>query len=100
MRWGLNDLAQRLDCQPAAAELSEGLVPSPASGASGLRSDGRCMLRAIGELPEDELEFFELVRTEGMTQAEVAHVLGGDGVATAEPRPAAPGGATGRPLPG
>ena len=35
MRRELNDLAQRLDNQPAAAELSEGLVPSPASGASG-----------------------------------------------------------------
>ena len=28
MRWELNDLARRLDCQPAAAELSDGLVPS------------------------------------------------------------------------
>jgi hypothetical protein len=60
MRWKLNDLAQRLDCQPAAAELSEGLVRSPASGASGLRSDGRCMLRAIGERPEDERQVFDL----------------------------------------
>jgi DNA-directed RNA polymerase specialized sigma24 family protein len=76
MRWELNDLAQRLDCQPAAAVLSEGLVPSPASGASGLRSDGRCMLRAIGELPEDEPEVFDLMRTQGMMQAEVSHVLG------------------------
>jgi RNA polymerase sigma factor (sigma-70 family) len=76
MRWELNDLAQRLDCQPAAAALSQGLVPSPASGASGLRSDGRCMLRAIAELPEDEREVFDLVRTQGMTQAEVSHVLG------------------------
>jgi DNA-directed RNA polymerase specialized sigma24 family protein len=65
----VNDLAQRLDCQAAAAELSEGQVPSPASGASGLRSDGRRMLRAIGELPEDEREVFDLVRNQGMTQA-------------------------------
>jgi RNA polymerase sigma factor (sigma-70 family) len=76
MRWALNDLAQRLDCQPVAAELSEGLEPSPASGASGLRSDDRCMLRAVGELPKDEREVFDLVRTQGMTQAEVSHVLG------------------------
>jgi RNA polymerase sigma factor (sigma-70 family) len=76
MRWQLNDLARRLDCQPAAAELSEGLVPSPASGASGLSPDGRCMLRAIGELPEDEREVFDLVRIQGMTQVEAAEVLG------------------------
>src|SRR5215469_2159251 len=31
MRWELNDLARRLDNQPAAAELCEGLVPAPAS---------------------------------------------------------------------
>jgi RNA polymerase sigma factor (sigma-70 family) len=34
------------------------------------------MLRAIAELPEDEREVFDLVRTQGMTQAEVFHVLG------------------------
>ena len=60
----------------AAAELCEGLVPAPASGASGLSPDGRSMLRAIGELPEDEREVFDLVRIQGMTQAEAAHVLG------------------------
>ena len=76
MRWELDDLARRLECQPAAAELCEGLVPAPASGASGLSPDGRSMLRAIGELPEDEREVFDLVRIQGMTQAEAAHVLG------------------------
>src|SRR6516225_2557579 len=35
MRWELNDLARRLECQPAAAVLCEGLVPAPASGAYG-----------------------------------------------------------------
>ena len=30
MRWELNDLARRLDEQPAAVELREGLVPAPA----------------------------------------------------------------------
>jgi hypothetical protein len=49
----LNDLARRLDSQPAAAELYEGLVPAPASSVSGLSPDGYRMLRAIGELPED-----------------------------------------------
>jgi RNA polymerase sigma factor (sigma-70 family) len=34
------------------------------------------MLRAIGELPEDEREVFDLVRTQGMTQAEVSRVIG------------------------
>ena len=59
--WERNDLAQRLDEQRAAAELREGLVPAPASSASGLTPDGRRMLQAIGELPEDEREVFDLV---------------------------------------
>src|SRR4051812_30638607 len=50
MRWELNDLARRLDEQPAALALSEGLVPAPASSDSGLTPDGRRMLQAIGEL--------------------------------------------------
>ena len=76
MRWELNDLARRLDDQPAAVELCEGLVPAPASSGSGLTPDGRRMLQAIGELPEDERETFDLVRVQGMTQTEVAQVLG------------------------
>ena len=52
-RWELNDLARRLDSQPAAVELCEGLVPAPASSVSGLSPDGYRMLPAIGELPED-----------------------------------------------
>ena len=52
---------------------ARGLVPSPASSASGLSPDGR---RAIGELPEDEREAFDLVRIQGMTQVEAAEVLG------------------------
>jgi RNA polymerase sigma-70 factor (ECF subfamily) len=76
MRWELNDLARRLDDQPAAVELSEGLVPAPASSLSGLTPDGRRMLQAIGALPEDEREAFDLVRVQGMTHAEAAQVLG------------------------
>jgi RNA polymerase sigma-70 factor (ECF subfamily) len=34
------------------------------------------MLRAIDELPEDEREVFDLVRIQGMTQAEAAQLLG------------------------
>jgi RNA polymerase sigma factor (sigma-70 family) len=76
MRWELNDLARRLDDQPAAIELCEGLVPSPASSGSGLTPEGRRMLEAIGDLPEDEREAFSLVRIQGLTQVEAADVLG------------------------
>jgi RNA polymerase sigma-70 factor (ECF subfamily) len=76
MRWELNDLARRLDEQPTCVGLREGLVPAPASSASGLSPDDRRMLRAIGELPGDEREAFDLVRVQGMTQAEAAQVLG------------------------
>jgi RNA polymerase sigma-70 factor (ECF subfamily) len=76
MRWELNDLARRLDEQPAAVGLHEGLVPAQASSVSGLTPDGLRMLRAIEELPEDEREAFELVRVQGMAQAEAAQVLG------------------------
>ena len=76
MRWELNDLARRLDNQPAAVELNEELVASPASSASGLTSDGLRMLQAIGALPEDEREAFDLVRIQGMTQVEAAELLG------------------------
>jgi RNA polymerase sigma-70 factor (ECF subfamily) len=34
------------------------------------------MLQAIEQLPEDEREVFELVRIQGLTQAEAAEVLG------------------------
>ena len=76
MRWELNDLARRLDQQPAAVELREGLVPAPVSSGSGLTAEGRRMLEAIGGLPEDEREAFDLVRVQGMTQVEAAEVLG------------------------
>jgi RNA polymerase sigma factor (sigma-70 family) len=76
MRWELNDLARRLDEQPAAVELCDGLVPAPANSDSGLTPDGRRMLEAIGSLPEGEREAFDLVRIQGMTQAEAAQVLG------------------------
>jgi RNA polymerase sigma-70 factor (ECF subfamily) len=77
MRWELNDIARRLDEQPAAAALQEGLVPAPASSSdSGLSPDARRMLEAIARLPEDEREAFDLVRIQGMTQAEAAGVLG------------------------
>ena len=76
MRWELNDLARRLDEQPAALELNEGLVPAPPSSGSGLTPNGRRMLEAIDRLPDDEREVFGLVRIQGLTHAEAAEVLG------------------------
>jgi RNA polymerase sigma-70 factor (ECF subfamily) len=76
MRWELNDLARRLDEQPAAVELRDDLVPAPSSSASGLTPNGRRMLEAIENLPEEEREAFCLVRVQGMTQTEAARLLG------------------------
>ena len=76
MRWELNDMARRLDERPAAVELREELVPTPASSDSGLTPDGRRMLDAIAALPEREREAFDLVRIQGLSQAEAAAVLG------------------------
>jgi RNA polymerase sigma factor (sigma-70 family) len=76
IRWELTDLALRLDEQPAAVELREGLVPAPASSVSLLTPDGRRMLEAIDGLPEDEREAFSLVRIQGLTQVEAAEVMG------------------------
>ncbi len=76
MRWELNDLARRLDEQSTAVELREGLVPAPASSESMLTPDGHRMLEAIDKLPEEEREVFDLVRIQGLTQAEVSDVLG------------------------
>ena len=76
MRWELNDMARRLDEQPAVEELRDGLVPAPATSDSGLSPDARLMLEAIGRLPEDEREAFDLVHIQGLSQAEAAEVLG------------------------
>jgi RNA polymerase sigma-70 factor (ECF subfamily) len=76
MRWELNDLARRLDEQPAAVGLSEGRVPAPPSSVSGLTPNGLRMLQAIDALPGEEREAFELVRVQGMAQTEAARVLG------------------------
>jgi len=76
MRWELNEMARRLDEQPAAVQLGEGQVPAPASSDSGLTPGTRRMLAAIANLPEAEGEAFDLVRVQGLTQAEAAEVLG------------------------
>ena len=75
MRWQLNDLARRLDQQPAAVELQEGIVPALASSGSGISADGRRMLDAIDKLPDEEREVFGLVRMQGLTKTEAAEVL-------------------------
>ncbi len=76
MRWELNDLARRLDEQPDAVELREDLVPAAQSSGSALSADGRRILEAIEELPEEEREVFGLVKIQGLTYAEVAEILG------------------------
>ena len=76
MRWELNDMARRLDEQPAAVEFPDEAVPAPPSSDSGLSPDGRRILAAIDGLPEGEREAFDLVRIQGLTQAEAAQVLG------------------------
>jgi RNA polymerase sigma-70 factor (ECF subfamily) len=77
MRWQLNDLARRLDEQPAAAALAEGGVAAPSgSSDSALTPDARRMLQAIDGLPEEEREVFDLLRIQGLTYAEAAGVVG------------------------
>jgi RNA polymerase sigma factor (sigma-70 family) len=76
MRWELNDLARRLDQQPAVMELHDEAVPAPGSSDSVLTPDSRRILEAIDHLPEGERETFDLVRIQGMSQAETARMLG------------------------
>lgn len=76
MRWELNEMARRLDERPVAVELREELVPTQVSSSSGLSPGSRRMLAAIDDLPEHEREAFDLVRIQGLTQAEAAEVLG------------------------
>jgi RNA polymerase sigma-70 factor (ECF subfamily) len=75
MRWELNDMARRLDEQPSAVELPPEAVPAPASSDTGLSPDGRRILAAIDRLPAGEREAFDLVRIQGMSQAEAAQLL-------------------------
>ena len=76
MRWELNDVARRLDKQPDSVEFREDLVAAPASSGSVLTPNGRRMLEAIDELPEEEREAFGLVHIQGLMQGEAAGVLG------------------------
>jgi RNA polymerase sigma factor (sigma-70 family) len=76
MRWELNDLARRLDEQPTAVELHEGIIPAPSISDSVLTPAGRRMLEVIDNRPEEEREAFGLVRIQGLTQVQAAEVLG------------------------
>ena len=76
MRWELNDLARRLDEQPKYVALEDDKVPTQASSGSVLTPHGRLMLEAIGRLPEEEREVFDLVRLQELTQVEAAEVIG------------------------
>ncbi|OWK38222.1 RNA polymerase sigma factor [Fimbriiglobus ruber] len=76
MRWELNEMARRLDNQPAIEDLHDESMPAPASSGSGLTPGAHRILEAIEQLPEGEREAFELVRIQGMSQAEAAGVLG------------------------
>jgi RNA polymerase sigma factor (sigma-70 family) len=77
MRWQLNDLARRLDQQPAQVALTDGGVPAqPPSSASMLTPEARRIWEAIDGLLEEEREAFDLVRIQGLTQAEAAGIVG------------------------
>ena len=81
MRWELNDLARRLDEQPAVFRIDGDAAPAPppppTTACSTLEltpAHGR-VLEAIDHLPDDEREVFELVRVQGLTHSEAAEVL-------------------------
>jgi len=76
MRWELNEMARRLDNQPDVENLHDESMPAPASSGSGISPGAHRILQAIEQLPENEREAFELVRVQGMSQAEAAGVLG------------------------
>jgi RNA polymerase sigma-70 factor (ECF subfamily) len=75
IRWELNDLARRLDEQPAGVELNEGLAPGLQSSGSVLSPQAHRILAAIEGLPEEEREVFGLVRIQGTSHVEAAKVL-------------------------
>jgi RNA polymerase sigma-70 factor (ECF subfamily) len=75
IHWGLNNLDRRSNRQPGAVALYEDLVVTAALGGSTLGPDGR-RLEAIADLPDDEHEVFVPVRIQGITQSDVAEVLG------------------------
>jgi RNA polymerase sigma-70 factor (ECF subfamily) len=75
-RWELNDLARRLDHQPATVELRDELLLVRGDSDSALSPQGHRLIAAIDALPAEEREAFDLVRIQGLTQPEAAAVLG------------------------
>jgi RNA polymerase sigma-70 factor (ECF subfamily) len=75
MRWELNDMARRLDQQPGVVGLPDELAGTSVSSESRLSPDARRIFEAIDQLPDDEREVLELVRIQGLSQAETARVL-------------------------
>jgi RNA polymerase sigma-70 factor (ECF subfamily) len=75
IRWEPNDLAGRLAGQAGVAEPSEKRVVAAECSGSGISPDGRHMRPAIGDLPEEERDAFDLVRVQGIAQAEAAQML-------------------------
>ena len=76
MRWELNDVARHLDESAQAVELRDEVAAPPESSNSRISPSARRVLDAIGGLPDDEREVFDLIRIQGMTQAETAELLG------------------------
>ena len=76
IRWELNDMARRLDKEPPVAELRDEMATAPKESTSRPTADAGRILVAIENLPEEEREAFDLVRIQGMSQAEAAGVLG------------------------
>jgi RNA polymerase sigma factor (sigma-70 family) len=76
IRWELNDLARRLDKQRETVELRAEFIAEPESSGSQVSPNTRRILQAIEDLPEEEREVFSLVRIQGMTQTEVAEIVG------------------------
>lgn len=75
MRWELNDLARRLDQQPAPLPIADAAIATPPSSASQLSPTSSRILGAIDELPAEEREAFELVRIQGLSHPEAAELL-------------------------
>jgi len=76
MRWELNDLARRIDAQPAVVGLRDSAVATPESTGLSTTSNTRRMLDAIETLPEEEREVFELLRIQGVSYTESANLVG------------------------
>lgn len=76
MRWELNDVARRLDQRVRAVELRDDLALQAESTGSPIGPNALRMLEAIESLPADEREVLDLLRIQGLTQAEAAAVTG------------------------